>query len=507
MLRCTANTQLLSPGRYRLSVHPRLPSLRARQSAWNVPCSAASAYAEAAVVAPTLRVSAFSPSPSQAAPVKTASSIQETSKSIGGVPRVVLKKGKTAIFRSGNPMVYSGAVDRVLAKPQPQPGDTVVLTDGAETPIAWGVFNPHSMFRVRIMQLEEELGQHHDASLVLNMPQLIAARLHTAIQLRTALGLGINLSQPAATQQVEQQQLSDSPTGDSVNNHTNGHDVHVASAHESGIASTDISVRGGADHSHGEERQRSGGLASTSARACDVYRVVNSEGDRLSGLIVDRLGDQLVVASSAAWVERYRDVITEQLMQACGTSCQPVWRQSNEMLKEEGIEVAAADTGAPEPAAAHVQVQENGVRFWVSASTGQKTGFYADQRDSRLAMRHLAEGRAVLDLCCYTGGFALNALAGGATHVTGVESSAPALELANSNAQLNGWEPSQYSFLKDDIVKYMQQQTAEGALWDLVVLDPPKLAPNRKSLNRALAKYRKLNTMVSDCYRVMKSAP
>lgn len=174
--------------------------------------------------------------------------------------------------------------------------------------VAWSTFRASislaAVMLCRIMQLEEELGQHHDASLVLNMPQLIAARLHTAIQLRTALGLGINLSQPAATQQVEQQQLSDSPTGDSVNNHTNGHDVHVASAHESGIASTDISVRGGADHSHGEERQRSGGLASTSARACDVYRVVNSEGDRLSGLIVDRLGDQLVVASSAAWVER-----------------------------------------------------------------------------------------------------------------------------------------------------------------------------------------------------------
>lgn len=89
---------------------------------------------------------------------------------------------------------------------------------------------------------------------------------------------------------------------------------------------------------------------------------------------------------------------------------------------------------------------------------------------------------------------------------TGVDSSAPALELANSNAQLNGWQPSQYSFLKDDIMKYMQQQAAEGALWDLVVLDPPKLAPNRKSLNRALVKYRKLNTLVGDFYRVMKSA-
>lgn len=78
----------------------------------------------------------------------------------------------------------------------------------------------------------------------------------------------------------------------------------------------------------------------------------------------------------------------------------------------------------------------------------------------------------------------------------GVESSAPALELANGNAKLNGWQPSQYTFLKDDITKYMQQQIAEGALWDLVVLDPPKLAPNRKSLNRAMVKYRKLNTLV-----------
>ncbi len=77
-----------------------------------------------------------------------------------------------------------------------------------------------------------------------------------------------------------------------------------------------------------------------------------------------------------------------------------------------------------------------------------------------------------------------------------MDSSAPALALAESNAQLNGWQQSQCRFLKDDVVKYMQQQIVEGRQWDLVVLDPPKLAPNRKSLNRALAKYRKLNTLV-----------
>ena len=157
------------------------------------------------------------------------------------------------------------------------------------------------IMQCRIMQLEEELGQHHDAAQVLNMPQLIAARLHTAIQLRTTLGLGINLSQAAATQQANQQQLSDNTNGDSTG------DSHIIS-HSADIALTDMSEpdvqASNSEATAEEERKRSGGMADTSSRACDVYRVVNSEGDRLSGLIVDRVGHQLVVASSAAWVER-----------------------------------------------------------------------------------------------------------------------------------------------------------------------------------------------------------
>ena len=189
--------------------------------------------------------------------------------------------------------------------------------------VAWPLSHASTSLLVivhcRIMQLEEELRQHPDTSQVLNMPQLIAARLHTAIQLRTALGLGVNLSQPAATQQANQQQVSQHTTADTVINHSNGDDTRAASADDSGAASSDVSGRGEEDHSQAageEERQRSGGLASTSDRACDVYRVVNSEGDRLSGLIVDRVGDQLVVASSAAWVERQ-----DPLMHLCLLFC------------------------------------------------------------------------------------------------------------------------------------------------------------------------------------------
>ena len=171
----------------------------------------------------------------------------------------------------------------------------------------------------RIMQLEEELSQHHDASQVLNMHELIVTRLHTALQLRTALGLGVNLSSPAASEQASQQHLSLSSSTDTAGSgqiHSHGAAATATDPSAPGLSSTDKGGPGvasiaitelGVASSRAadvEERQRSGGLADTSSRACDVYRVVNSEGDRLSGLIVDRVGNQLVVASSAAWVER-----------------------------------------------------------------------------------------------------------------------------------------------------------------------------------------------------------
>lgn len=142
----------------------------------------------------------------------------------------------------------------------------------------------------------------------------------------------------------------------------------------------------------------------------------------------------------------------------------------------------------------YAQVVENGVRYLASLD-GQKTGFYADQRDSRLLLRSLASGSSVLDLCCYSGGFALNAALGGASYITGVDSSSPALELAKSNASLNRLDANSIDFVKADVAEYMKSALSEGKQWDIVVLDPPKLAPNRKVLQRATAKYRNLNAM------------
>ncbi|KAG0563483.1 hypothetical protein KC19_8G034700 [Ceratodon purpureus] len=355
--------------------------------------------------------------------------VKETKESVIGdiakdrskVARVVLKKGKTQLFRSGNPMVYSGAIDRVVGRPPPVAGDLVMVTDGAEQPIAWGVYNPLSMFAVRIMQTEDEARREPEC--VLNMETLLQSRIESAVKLRKLLGL------PST-------------------NHTN------------------------------------------------VFRLVNSEGDRLSGLIVDVLGEHVVVASSAAWVERHRATIEVAIGQAIKTS-QMSWRPSVEILKEEGLQVDISKDSSLEPALDVVddfEVVENGVRYLASLA-GQKTGFYADQRDSRLLLRSITGGSTVLDLCCYSGGFALNAALGGASHTIGVDSSAPALELAKANASLNQIDANSINFVKADVGEYMKSALSEGKLWDIVVLDPPKLAPNRKVLQRATTRYRNLNSM------------
>ncbi|GAB4854718.1 hypothetical protein Ancab_023303 [Ancistrocladus abbreviatus] len=332
-----------------------------------------------------------------------------------GVVKVVLKKGKTQLFKHGTPMVYSGAVDRIIGKPPPKTGDMVLVADGTERPIGWGIYNSASMFCIRLMQLEEEALK--DPICALNMEKLLQLRIHAAVDLRKHLGL------PSVS--------------------------------------------------------------------TDAYRLVNSEGDRLSGLIVDIFGDVAVVASSAAWVEKYRPEI-----EACISGIDGInhinWRQSIEMLKEEGLDLSALKEVSLRPV--RVKVKENGIYYVVSLD-GQKTGFYADQRESRRFISTISEGRRVLDICCYIGGFALNAVQGGAVHVTGVDSSLPALELAKENVALNNLNPGRISFLRRDATEFMKDAASRNESWDIVILDPPKLAPRRTVLRNASGMYRNLNAL------------
>ena len=219
-----------------------------------------------------------------------------------------------------------------------------------------------------------------------------------------------------------------------------------------------------------------------------AFRLCNAEGDMLPGLIVDVFGGVAVVQSSAAWIEARRGVVTACLE---GLGYAVVWRAAVDMLALEGIEVSE-DGEEPQGAPQVVVIEEHGVKFNVDTSS-QKTGFYCDQRDNRRVIREIANRKSVADLCCYSGGFAIYAALGGATRVVGVDSSQQAVDLATSNAALNGVD-GVCRFVKADASDWMDEAIKAGDEYDLVVLDPPKLAPTRKSLTNATRKYVSLNT-------------
>ncbi|CAN6454490.1 unnamed protein product [Victoria cruziana] len=170
---------------------------------------------------------------------------------------------------------------------------------------------------------------------------------------------------------------------------------------------------------------------------------------------------------------------------------QTCWRPSIDILKEEGLDLEAKnhDLSIPDD---RIKVKENGIYYTVSLD-GQKTGFYADQRESRTLVSKISKDQRVLDLCCYSGGFALSAAFGGAAAVVGIDSSSAAIELAKENILLNSFDPDRISVLKEDAAQFMKKAAAKKESWDLVILDPPKLAPNRKVLQRASGMYRSLN--------------
>ncbi len=243
------------------------------------------------------------------------------------------------------------------------------------------------------------------------------------------------------------------------------------------------------------------GLTSNARTTC--YRLINSEGDGLSGLNVDVYGDVVAASSTAAWVEQRREVIVRALGEVMGDGVRVVWRRDEKMYEAEGLEWsgesvsyyhAATGAEATENVPSEVIVLENDVKYAVDMACGHKTGFYVDQRENRLAMREMSRGKKVLDVCCYTGGFALNAALGGASSVTAVDSSDAALTVAARNAELNDVQ-DKVRFVRADAFDFMQSELDAGAAasYDVIVLDPPKFAPSKPSLKKALPKYIGLN--------------
>ena len=386
----------------------------------------------------------------------------------GAVPTCRLAKGKANMFLDGNPIVYGGAVDVVSG--DPSVSDPVVVVDHAGAVVAWGCYNPHSMYRVRVLQMawEIETAEAPDGKTGVrcDVERVVSSRVRDAVRLRADAGL-------------------------------------------------------------------------VDSERTDAYRLINSEGDRLSGVCVDVYGNVAVASVSAAWAHAARAEIIRALGREANVA-RVVWRIDRKMLALEtgrssdddaygndedddedddedeasastnGVDASDdayatrcydASTGtevsdfASDAAVSSTEIRENGVAYGVDLARGHKTGFYVDQRDNRAFLRSIAAGKdLVMDVCCYTGGFALNAALGGARRVVGVDSSRPALDIAERNAARNGVADA-CEFVRAEAFRHLDAclERGEAGTYDVIVLDPPKFAPNAAALPSAASKYVGLN--------------
>ena len=229
------------------------------------------------------------------------------------------------------------------------------------------------------------------------------------------------------------------------------------------------------------------------ARHSNALRLVHGESDGLFGLIVDRYADVLVVQFLSAGAERWREAILDALVEA--THCEAVFERSDaEVRKLEGL-ASRVGFARGNRNAARCPITEYGLHFRVDVEQGQKTGFFLDQRENRQRVRALAAGREVLDGFCYTGGFAIAALAGGAAHVLAVESSAPALEVARENLSVNPLDSSKVEFVQADVFAHQRLLRDGARKFGLIVLDPPKFAPTAAQAKNAARAYKDINLL------------
>ncbi len=218
----------------------------------------------------------------------------------------------------------------------------------------------------------------------------------------------------------------------------------------------------------------------------DAYRLVHSEGDDLSGLVVDRFGSTIVLEFFSSGMFRCREAIQAALA-AHYPDARFYWFAEEHVQKQESF-----DCRAPEPPSPDV-ITEHGVKFRVAPGSKHKTGFFLDQRDNRKYLASFCAGKRVLDLCCNTGGFAVYAkTVGGADEVVGVDLDEQALALARQNAGLNG---QRIRFVQADLFSWLRDIIGTGQRFDVVVLDPAKQTRDREELDYALKRYGDMNRL------------
>lgn len=222
----------------------------------------------------------------------------------------------------------------------------------------------------------------------------------------------------------------------------------------------------------------------------NIYRLVHGEGDRLPGLVIDVYGKTAVMQAHSVGMHMSREQIADALIEASEGLIENVYYKSETTLpfkadlhQENGF-LRGHDEG-------NVAV-ENGLKFHIDWLRGQKTGFFVDQRENRSLLEHYAKGRNVLNMFCYTGGFSVYAMRGGANLVHSVDSSAKAIDLTRANAEMNFPGDTRHEAFAEDAFKFLEQA---GSNYDLIVLDPPAFAKHKDALPRALKGYTRLNAI------------
>ena len=396
------------------------------------------------------------------------------------LPSVILKRNaQSKSFRNGNQLIFSKSIHRFQMQSsskakndrrEPSLGQLVQVKVEAEDnktssdngnrmrkpPIllGWGVYNPKSLYRVRMLCHRFLLSNNQYHSL------LVAIQQDSRNSESEALShiLRHQLNKAWQTRQAMQ------------------------------FATTSIAESGAGKPFY-----------------TDTFRLLNGEGDQLSGLAVDVIGGQTaVVMSSAAWCQVHKSTILATL-KAVFARDKPemewIWKTTETRLDQDGYKLSVDKNEEQDETKQDKMVlcMENGIKFatWPHRRDVQKTSVYCDQRENRLHLAQMyCKDKRVLDLCCYHGGFSLNAILNGdCRHATGVDSSADAIDACWHNAKLNNVSDEQVSFIRSDITKYLQDsfETQEESFFDVVVLDPPKLAPSANALDKARRKYHALN--------------
>ncbi len=332
---------------------------------------------------------------------------------------LTLKPGKERLVANRHPWIFAGAIARESGPANAALAD---LLDPQGRRIASGFHSQHSQIRVRALTFgDEELTE-----------ATIRERINAAVARR--MGSGLKLKVPK-------------------------NDTRLGDRQSSALSTSDLTPFDNA------------------------YRLINAEGDELSGLIVDRYNDIAVIEIANAGVEQLRPLIIDCVQQAIAP--RGIWLKND--IPARKIETLPMDPewiGEGEPAA---EIRENGLHFHVDAPSGQKTGFFLDQRENRALTRSLAAGRRVLNLFSYSGAFGVYAAAGGAASVENVDSSSSAIELARTNHALNG---SEATFTVADAFDYVRKTTAR---YDLLICDPPAFAKSRGDIDRAARGYKDIN--------------